>query len=147
MISQVKVFLDGPRRKDKDVRFMVQLAQLNMPSVREPRKIPLIFFRAQAGEEPVRDWLKSMNQEDRRAIGSDLLRAQWRWPVGMPLCRPMGKGMWEVRTNLPNNRTARVFICHHESHLVALHGYIKKTRATPDEDLALARKRQRELKP
>ncbi len=59
----------------------------------------------------------------------------------MPLCRPMGKGMWEVRTNLPNNRTARIFVCRHERHLVALHGYIKKTRATPDEDLALARKR------
>jgi hypothetical protein len=69
-----------------------------------------------------------------------------RFHVGMPLCRPMGKGMWEVRTNLPNNRTARVFICHHEGYLVALHGYIKKTRATPGEDLALARKRQKELR-
>jgi|HubBroStandDraft_5_1064220.scaffolds.fasta_scaffold1938573_2 phage-related protein len=60
---------------------------------------------------------------------------------------PDGKRDVGVRTNLPNNRTARVFICHHERHLVALHGYIKKTRATPDEDLALVRKRRRELKP
>ncbi len=118
-----------------------------MPFAQEPGMIPLIFFRTQWNEEPVRDWLRGLHQAERRAIGSDLLKAQWRWPVGMPLCRPMGKGMWEVRTNLLNNRTARVFICHHEGHLVALHGYIKKTRATPDEDLALARKRQRELKP
>ena len=118
-----------------------------MSSVQEPRKISLIFFRAQSNEEPVREWLRGLSQGERRAIGSDLLKAQWRWPVGMPLCRPMGKGMWEVRTNLPNNRTARVFISHHERHLVALHGYIKKTRATPDEDVALVRKRQRELKP
>lgn len=118
-----------------------------MPLAQEPRKIPLIFFRTQLNEEPVRDWLRGLSQTDRRAIGSDLLKAQWRWPVAMPLCRPMGKGMWEVRTNLPNNRTARVFISHHEGHLVALHGYMKKTRATPDEDLGLARKRQRELKP
>jgi phage-related protein len=34
---------------------------------------------------------------------------------------------------------------HSGQHLVALHGFIKKTRATPDEDLALARKRQKEL--
>src|SRR5437667_5575991 len=75
----------------------------------------------------------------------DLLRAQWRWPVGMPLCRPMGKGLWEVRTDLPGNRTARVLICLYQDHLVALHGFIKKTRATREADLALARKRQKEL--
>src|SRR6202142_4279769 len=114
-----------------------------MPFAQEARKIPLLFFRTQSNEEPVR----GLHQGERRAIGSDLLKAQWRWPVGMPLCRPMGRGMWEVRTNLPNNRTARAFICHHDGPLIALHAYIKKTRATPDEDLALARKRQRELKP
>ena len=81
----------------------------------------------------------------RRSIGMDLMRAQWRWPVGMPLCRPMGRGMWEVRTNLPDNRTARVLVCFYEDCLVALHGFIKKTRTTPADDLALARKRQREL--
>ena len=110
-----------------------------------PRKIPLIFFRTDSGNEPVRDWLRSLDEVERREIGKDLLRAQWRWPVGMPLCRPLGNGLWEVRTNLPTNRTARVLICVHREHLVALHGFIKKTRSTPSEDLALARKRQKEL--
>ena len=110
-----------------------------------PRKIDLVFFRTSAGSEPVRDWLKEMGEAERRAIGTDLLRAQWRWPVGMPLCRPMGKGLWEVRTDLPSNRTARVLICFYQGSLVALHGFIKKTRATPEDDLALARKRQKEL--
>jgi len=64
----------------------------------------------------------------------------------MPLYRPLGKGLWEVRTGLPTKRTARVLLCLHREHLVALHGFIKKTRATPDEDLALARQRQKELK-
>jgi phage-related protein len=63
----------------------------------------------------------------------------------MPLCRPMGSGMWEVRTNLPGNRTARVLICFYRNRLVALHGFIKKTRATPTGDLTMARKRQKEL--
>ena len=56
-----------------------------------------------------------------------------------------GRGLWEVRTDLPANRTARVLICLYQDHLVALHGFIKKTRATPVEDMALARKRQREI--
>jgi phage-related protein len=110
-----------------------------------PRKIELVFFRNDTGGEPVRDWLKGLDQEERRAIGTDLLRAQWRWPVGMPLCRPMGKGLWEVRTDLPGNRTSRVLICFYHDRLVALHGFIKKSRATPEGDLTLARKRQKEL--
>jgi phage-related protein len=63
----------------------------------------------------------------------------------MPLCRPLGEGLWEVRTDLPTKRTARVLLCLYRGHLVALHGFIKKTRATPNEDLAMARKCQREL--
>jgi len=111
----------------------------------QPRKTPLIFFRSPGGSEPVREWLKELPEEERHAIGRDLLRAQWRWPIGMPLCRAMGTGLWEIRTDLPTRRTARVLVCLHREHLVALHGFIKKTRATPDEDLAVARKRRKEL--
>jgi phage-related protein len=63
----------------------------------------------------------------------------------MPLCRAMGNGLWEIRTDLPARRTARVLLCVYREQMVALHGFIKKTRATPDEDLALARKRKKEL--
>ncbi len=111
----------------------------------EPHKIPLAFFRTLAGSEPVREWLQELPEGERRAIGKDLMRAQWRWPVGMPLCRAMGGGLWEIRTGLATGRTARVMLCLYRGHLVALHGFIKKTRATPDEDLALARKRKKEL--
>jgi len=107
--------------------------------------MPLVFFRNLAGSEPVREWLQQLPREERQAIGKDLLRAQWRWPVGMPLCRAMGGGLWEIRTDLPTKRTARVLLCLHQEHLVALHGFIKKTRTTPDDELAVARKRKKEL--
>ena len=109
------------------------------------QKTPLIFYRTASGNEPVREWLKGLEESERHAIGKDLLRAQWRWPVGMPLCRPLKNGLWEIRTDLPTKRTARVLICLYNDHLVALHGFIKKTRTTPDSDLATARKRQKEL--
>jgi len=107
-----------------------------------PRKVELVFFRNNAGSEPVREWLKELDEASRHAIGTDLLRAQWRWPVG----RPMGRGLWEIRTDLPGKRTSRVMICFYRDSLVALHGLIKKTRTTSDDDLALARKRQKELR-
>ena len=125
--------------------FYGTLITVGMDSGEAPSKVELVFFRNDAGGEPVREWLKSLVEIERRLIGSDLLRTQWRWPIGMPLCRPMGSGLWEVRTNLPGNRIARVFICFYRRRLVALHGFIKKTRATPADDLALARRRQKEL--
>lgn len=113
-----------------------------MPS----QKTQLIFFRTGGGTEPVRDWLKDLPPDDRREVGKDLMRAQWRWPVGMPLCRPMGDGLWEIRTDLPSNRIARVLLCVDDGKLVALHAFIKKTQKTPLSELALTRKRLKELK-
>ncbi len=111
----------------------------------ETPKIPLLFYRSTRGTEPVREWLKELERDDRLAIGMDLLRVQYRWPVGMPLCRPMKDGLWEVRSNLPSKTIARVLICFHRGALIALHGFVKKTQKTPDEDLKLARKRMKEV--
>ena len=108
-------------------------------------KLPLIFYRTAAGSEPLREWLKGLDEAERQAIRKDLLRAQWRWPVGMPFGRPRGGGLWELRTDLPTKRTARVLLCLYREHLIALHEFIKKTRVTPDEDLATARRRQKEF--
>ena len=71
---------------------------------------------------------------------------QEQWPIGMPVCRSLGKGLWEVRTNLPGTRTARVLFFVHEDRIGVVHGFIKKTRKTPEADLELARKRMKEAK-
>jgi phage-related protein len=110
-----------------------------------PVKIPVFFFRIESGREPVREWLKSLNAQDRFCVGQNLMQAQWRWPVGMPLCRPMGNGLWEMRTDLPSKRIARVLFCLDKGKLVALHAFIKKTQKTPDDELRLARRRFKEL--
>ena len=110
------------------------------------QRTPLVFYRSSSGREPVREWLKALDAPDRLVVGGDLMRAQWRWPVGMPLCRAMGQGLLEIRTELPSNRIARVLLCLDEGVLVALHAFIKKTQKTPDDELALARKRQKELR-
>jgi phage-related protein len=75
------------------------------------------------------------------------MRVQYRWPVGMPLCRPLSGGLWEVRTSLPSGNIARVLFCIAEGKIIALSGFIKKTQKTPPEELALARKRMNEFLP
>lgn len=110
-----------------------------------PRKVPVVFYKTSAGVEVVLNWLRDMETTDRAVIGQDLMRVQFRWPVGMPLCRPLSGGLWEVRSNLSGGRIARVFFCFVGGKLIALHGIIKKTQKTPPAELELARKRQREF--
>jgi phage-related protein len=106
---------------------------------------PLSFYRSSSGSEPVREWLKALPIADRRVVGLDLMRVQFRWPVGMPLCRALGDGLWDVRSTLPSKRIARVIFCFAEEVLVALHAFIKKTQKTPSADLAIARERMKEI--
>ncbi len=110
-----------------------------------PHKIPVVFYRTRGGAEVVRDWLRSLDDVDRQAVGLDLMRVQYRWPVGMPLCRALGDGVWEVRTSLPSNRIARVLFSVRQGRILVFHGFIKKTQKTPPDDLALARRRNREF--
>ena len=108
------------------------------------KRVPAIFFRTEAGGEPLRAWLKALSVADRKAIGDDIQKAEYACPIGMPLSRSLGGGLHEIRTELGRNRIARVFFYISKSgHMVLLHGIIKKTRQTPTTDLALARANQR----
>lgn len=108
-------------------------------------RLPAVFYRTAAGSEPVRDWLKQLPVADRRAIGFDLERVQAGWPIGMPLCRSLGGGLWEVRTQLPSRRIARLIFFVHAERIGIVHGFIKKTQKTPDDDLNLAHRRMKEM--
>jgi len=104
------------------------------------KRAPAIFYRTEAGGEPVRDWLKGLSQDDRKRIGEDIKTVEFGWPVGMPVCKPMGEGICEVRTSLTQNRIARaLFYIDKKGRMVLLHGFIKKTQKTPSEDLDLAK--------
>lgn len=113
-----------------------------MPEI--PKPMPLAFWRSATGREPVREWLKELSREDKRTIGRDIAKVQFGWPVGLPLCRPLSGGLWEIRSSLATRREARVF-GFHEGRLIALHAIIKKTQRTPAEDLTLARQRLKEI--
>ena len=110
-----------------------------------PKKVPARFYLTSAGGNPVRNWLTGLPTSDKRQIGHDIGTVEYGWPVGMPLCRSMGEGLWEVRITLSSRRIARMLFCLVGSELILLHGFIKKTQKTPPDDLALARKRQKEI--
>ena len=102
--------------------------------------LSVAFFRTASGNEPVREWIKSLSREERRVIGEDIKTVQFGWPLGMPLVRKLDKGLWEVRSRL-RDRIARVIFTTEEGRMILLHGFIKKSQKTPQEDLELARTR------
>ncbi len=94
---------------------------------------------------PVRDWLFELSKEDRKLVGIDLATIEYGWPIGMPICKSLGSGLWEVRTDISDKKIARVLFCIHNNYLWALHGFIKKTQKTPKSDLDIALKRMKEI--
>ena len=108
------------------------------------KRLPAKFYRSKGGSEPVREWLLELDQEDRRIIGEDIKDVEFSWPIGMPLCRSLEQGLWEVRSKITHKRIARVIFYVNGSEMILLHGFVKKTQKTPDKDKKLARKRKKE---
>lgn len=109
------------------------------------KKVSAAFYQTDSGTEPVRDWLLDRTKKDRRAIGADIQTVEFGWPVGMPVCRPMSEGLFEVRTTLEDKKIAGVLFCFHDGKMLLLQGFIKKSQKTPKPDLDLAKKRKREV--
>ena len=110
-------------------------------------KVPILrvfFYRSENGNEPVRDWLKELRKEDRRTIGEDIKTAQFGWPLGMPLIRKIEKDLWEVRSNITDG-IARTFFTVKGDTMVLLHGFVKKSQETPQNELRTARRRLRNI--
>jgi phage-related protein len=109
------------------------------------KKLPAVFYSTAGGNEPVREWLKALDEKDRRIVGRDIATAEYGWPVGMPLCRPMGSGLFEIRSGISDGRTSRVLFAIVDERMVLLHGFVKKARKTPRPDLDLATGRLKEI--
>ncbi len=114
---------------------------VRLVSVTNLKRLPARFYRSESGREPVRDWLKRLPVEDRKVLGEDIKDVEFSWPIGMPLVRSLGQGLWEVRSDLSQGRIGRVLFCIENQTMVLLHAFLKKTQKTPKQDIDLARKR------
>jgi phage-related protein len=62
----------------------------------------------------------------------------------MPLCRSLGKGLWEVRSSLSDKTEARLLFCLKNDCMRVVSGFIKKTQKTSKDEIELALKRMKE---
>jgi len=124
---------------------LVQSDLVKSLGLQGPRLTVRFFSQSASGAEPVRNWLKALPPEDRRAIGEDIKAAQYGWPLGLPLVDHIEGDLWEIRSKL-QNRIARVLFVVVDAQMVLLHGFIKKEQKTPGVELQLARERFKRLK-
>ena len=109
------------------------------------KKIQARFYELPSGKKPVREWLLELTRDDCRAVGYDIQTVEFGWPIGMPVCRPLGNGLYEVRSNLADGKIGRILFCIIANEMVLLHGFVKKTQKTPQAELTLAVKRMKEI--
>ena len=108
-------------------------------------RLQVVFYKTNVNNEPVRDWLKTLEKREKKLIGEDIKAVQIGWPLGMPLVKKIERDLWEIRTKL-ENKISRVLFTMWQNNIVLIHGFIKKTEKIAKEDLELARKRVRDIK-
>jgi phage-related protein len=103
------------------------------------------FFRSSQGNEPVRDWLRSLSAVDRKLVGEEIRTVQLGWPIGMPVVRKLETDLWEVRVRVKDG-IARVLFTIEAQEAILLHGFIKKSQKIPVDDLHAALVRLKQLR-
>lgn len=110
---------------------------------------PVRFYSTTGGAEIIKDWLRSFGPEDKKILGEDLMAVQMGFPLGRPLCAPLGNGLWEVRSTLIDRREARMIFFHDAAsgQLIVVHAFVKKAQKIAKRDLDLALSRKKDFSP
>ena len=98
------------------------------------KKLPAAFYATVGGNEPVKDWLRALTLADRKIVSQDIAKVEYGWPVGMPVCRSLGNGLWEVRSTFEDGRIARVLWIAVCGRLVLLLGFHYSTQRLPQSE-------------
>jgi phage-related protein len=106
--------------------------------------LEVVFFQSEAGNQPVKEFLMDGTKDERKEIGADIYKVQEGFPIGLPLVRKTDIDLWEVRSTIPDG-ICRILFTVTETKMVLLHGFVKKTKKTPQKELEIARNRLKEF--
>ncbi len=103
----------------------------------------VVFYETPSGQPVIEKFIDSLQVATRAKLTRQLaLLEEYGASLGMPHTRAMGNGLFELRGRGKTEvRTLYVFAKGKQIYI--LHGFIKKQQATPQRELAIARKRQR----
>ncbi|QOG11242.1 type II toxin-antitoxin system RelE/ParE family toxin [Arcobacter sp. FWKO B] len=109
--------------------------------------IAVKFYKTDSGNEPVKEWLYSLEKDERKIIGTDIQTVEFGFPIGMPLVKKIDtkNQLWEVRSHLNSDKIARVIFTIYKDCMILLHGFIKKEQKLPEKDKNIAIVRRKNI--
>ena len=109
--------------------------------------IAVRFYKTKSANEPVKEWLFSLDKEERKIIGTDIQTVEFGFPIGMPLVKKIDTKykLWEVRSTLNSDKIARVIFTIYKDCMILLHGFIKKDQKLPEKDKNIAINRRKKI--
>jgi phage-related protein len=96
------------------------------------------------------DAVRDFPEDVRRAFGKAIFDLQHGHTPGMPLSRSMpalGSGAAELRIRDRSGIYRAFYVVRATDAIVVFHAFVKKTQKTPPSELALGRKRLKEMTP
>jgi phage-related protein len=118
------------------------------------KKLTARFYQTLNTNMPVREWLLALPSGDRRIIGADIATVEFGWPIGMPICKSVKGGLWEIRSTIRNGRVeARLYFAIDDDQAILLHGHEGKDSQSREIGLARLRwsdymsRKRKDLKP
>jgi phage-related protein len=115
-------------------------------------RTPLIFFKDDDGAVPVRDWLRELQQKQRRAFAKCVVRIRRLAELGHELRRPeadlLRDGIYELRARDGRVNYRILYFFHGRSAAILTHALTKENKVSKsDIDRALRRKAMFESDP
>ena len=77
------------------------------------KKITAEFFKTEQNNEPVRDFLKSLELEDKKSVGADIMAVEMSWPIGYPRVRKLDTDLWEESSRICWCKFVFLCLMHH----------------------------------
>lgn len=108
------------------------------------RIFELEFYIKENGKIPVQDFLYSLNPKLRAKAFSDIellkkLGNELREPYVKPLKGKNNKGLYELRIKFSSDIARIFYFTYYDNRFILLHGFIKKTMKTPENEIKKAR--------
>ena len=99
------------------------------------------YYELPNGEKPVEQFIDSLDIKMRsKALGSIDILAEFGHTLREPYSKAMGDGLFELRIKFASDITRIFYFFVVDNKIILTNGFVKKTRRTPPNEIALAKK-------
>ena len=98
------------------------------------------------GHRPVEEFILGLPEKHQGRIAWTVeLLKEYGLQLGMPYARHLRGQLWELRVSAGRARYRIIYSAHTGRRFILLHGFVKKTRRTPRQELVIAERRMAEF--